>query len=639
MMEKMTGGMQMRGTIKYVTEDEQYHFRGAISGEDGRTYKFNSGSWLNKTLTLNDLCEGQAVEFELKAPNQYGYVFPRMIRFLGETPEFLAPGGFPQVSHSHGRFNDFVYVKTDAILMALEQLVPDFADSDCTTASALYKKLALHFNGLQDGDFIFSQEEPASVMFPSGFCTADGTPILLNCTENRGNSSPWFAAEVAVNGKVLRSLFGTVNANWYNVEQDINELAPENRDTTMEIIRNIEKRCFDAENSLLYLNKGTECAGDCADELYAPTGYFEPGGKEIYLLCTRKNGPKGFGWYFNTATYENAPLTTFEKKVWFEKWCGFLGNDIFEMLADQTLEEQWSFGNRTDFGILRNYLRYTFSHQFINKDIGYSADGRYAAFNTGLPDRNTYKHLYALFEKNEELEGKALHPLYFRQEYVFKEFVIPGRGGNGKVLSGNIRPLPNPPQYFKARSETVWELDFNDSNQVTIPEYDDTHILIQRCERIPLNFYRFPSAQSPKLTKILNSDESPAEKYKQIKEYFKPIMDNEPDREVTFVYRTLTDSLESVISTAVRKLSWNWRAVVPCFNPERNEPCFLLPVSFCDPVKPDRAMIASVNKIEDDYIYTIHTVIPLDWAYLDARLVCRPESEWLAANYIGEDED
>ena len=46
-------------------------------------------------------------------------------------------------------------------------------------------------------------------------------------------------------------------------------------------------------------------------------------------------------------------------------------------------------------------------------------------------------------------------------------------------------------------------------------------------------------------------------------------------------------------------------------------------------------MIASAHEVDGEMIYAIHTVISLEWAYLDARLVCRPESEWLAADNIG----
>ena len=34
---------------------------------------------------------------------------------------------------------------------------------------------------------------------------------------------------------------------------------------------------------------------------------------------------------------------------------------MLQELANQTLEEQWSFGEKENFGILRSYLQYTFS--------------------------------------------------------------------------------------------------------------------------------------------------------------------------------------------------------------------------------------------------------------------------------------
>jgi hypothetical protein len=112
--------------------------------------------------------------------------------------------------------------------------------------------------------------------------------------------------------------------------------------------------------------------------------------------------------------------------------------------------------------------------------------------------------------------------------------------------------------------------------------------------------------------------------------------------EVAEAYDTLADELRKVIRKAVQKLSWNWRGVVPCYNPSLAQPCFLLPVSFCDSNKPDRALIATAERPEGESpVYTIHTVIPLNWAYLNARLVCRPESEWLGTEVInmGADDD
>ena len=42
----------------------------------------------------------------------------------------------------------------------------------------------------------------------------------------------------------------------------------------------------------------------------------------------------------------------------------------------------------------------------------------------------------------------------------------------------------------------------------------------------------------------------------------------------------------------------------------------------------------SVQKMETRYL--ANTILPLDWAYKSARLVCRPDSEWLAVDQIEE---
>lgn len=43
-----------------------------------------------------------------------------------------------------------------------------------------------------------------------------------------------------------------------------------------------------------------------------PTGYETPDGQPILLLCTKRNGNRGYGWYFNSATYEGAGYKTFD---------------------------------------------------------------------------------------------------------------------------------------------------------------------------------------------------------------------------------------------------------------------------------------------------------------------------------------
>lgn len=629
----------MIGKIQYIKLDDQYGFRGAIITADGTRYSFNSKNWLNSELVFDDIATGTEVEFELKSPNQKGYVFPKQIRFKGETLAAQQQTGTFNTKHSHGEFKKFVYLKTAALIAPLTKLVEGFADQRLTTPNNIFRQIATAYNELEDPDFIFSFDNGQDiVLFPSGFLSKEGQCIYLYCVRNdEPDKSAWvcdrvFCNKHIVGGAVLHDL---VNANWYEIVSNLKELLPDFSDDVKSMVQFIEARCMIADTALIWLKNGVLSTENNADHLYVPTGYVLEDGKELYLYCSKHKGVKGYGWYFDCITYENAPLDVYDKNAWLELWAEFDWENIYSQIVNQTLEERWSFGKRGDYGILRNYLIYTFAHQWKTSAVGFSADKKYAAFNTGLPDRNTYKYIYAFYEEIDNPSQIQVHPLHISPKYRFRSFVISDRGGDGKTLKTSIRPLPNPPQYFAARSSTVWELDFNDNNQVTMPGYDDIHILIQRCDRLPLDFYRYPASKSKRLQNILDSDVEDAQKFREIREFFMPIVDNEPDSEVTQVYRLLVDMLDNVISIAIKKLSWNWRAVVPCYNPEREESCFLLPVSFCDATKPNRAMIASAHEVDGEMIYAIHTVISLEWAYLDARLVCRPESEWLAADNIG----
>ncbi len=523
----------MIGKILYFNENYQGVKIGKAEGDDGSNYQFNEHNLAAGVVTMEELSVNQEVEFELSPPNNKGVRYPKNLRPKGAIVPAGSQDDSFKVSHSYGAFKDFVFVNTKKITLAIEQAVSDFCSTEYAHDLTLtFKYLATKYNSLSNEDFVFRADgDDNVVMFPSGFKSTTGDDIFLYCEKNTfEGKSPWYCECVFCNGEVFgRSVFDILKANWYDIEEGIESLVPDIQVPMQEIINSIERRCINFTEALVYLKNGVSCSADTADELYVPTGYYEPGGKEIYLLSTKRNGVKGFGWYYDSPTYENAPIDVCDKREWLEMWGGSFTNGQYEELANQTLDEQWSFGKRTDYGILRNYLKYTFSHQWIKQNISYSSDGQLAAFNTGLPDRNTYKYLYAIFEKKASPSTQELHPLFSSPKYEFKAFTVQGRGGYGKMLS-NMRPLPNPPQYFEERSHTVWELDLNDSNQITIPDYDDTHILIKRCDRLPLDFYAYPATKSEKLRQIISSDIANFDKYKAIREFFRPIIENEPDQ-------------------------------------------------------------------------------------------------------------
>ncbi|MCL2036084.1 MAG: DUF3825 domain-containing protein [Oscillospiraceae bacterium] len=70
----------------------------------------------------------------------------------------------------------------------------------------------------------------------------------------------------------------------------------------------------------------------------------------------------------------------------------------------------------------------------------------------------------------------------------------------------------------------------------------------------------------------------------------------------------------------------NYKAAVPqLFNGKIQ---FLIPISLGDPKKVDLSL--AVSKVEG--VYTGKTCLTLDMAYNNARLIAKPESDWLVGN-------
>ena len=96
-------------------------------------------------------------------------------------------------------------------------------------------------------------------------------------------------------------------------------------------------------------------------------------------------------------------------------------------------------------------------------------------------------------------------------------------------------------------------------------------------------------------------------------------------------YRNMINRVKDSISLALKRVHWNYKNAVPMFYPKENKICLLLPLCL---VKDNVEDIALVVKRTPANKYAGVTILPLDWAYSDARVVTRPNSEWLDASLI-----
>lgn len=93
-------------------------------------------------------------------------------------------------------------------------------------------------------------------------------------------------------------------------------------------------------------------------------------------------------------------------------------------------------------------------------------------------------------------------------------------------------------------------------------------------------------------------------------------------------YRKRRNELRNVIQGKLQdleeKLKRNYKIAVPHWF--KNKIQLLLPLEFDEE---DAGLALVTDKNDNNKCYTIKTVLPLEWAYANARLICNPESLWL----------
>ena len=72
------------------------------------------------------------------------------------------------------------------------------------------------------------------------------------------------------------------------------------------------------------------------------------------------------------------------------------------------------------------------------------------------------------------------------------------------------------------------------------------------------------------------------------------------------------------------------------YYPYNNKMSLLLPLSLIDDEVIDLALVTEKTKSGS---YLGHTILPLAWAYSNARLITRPDSDWLIAEQIEVDSE
>lgn len=292
-----------------------------------------------------------------------------------------------------------------------------------------------------------------------------------------------------------------------------------------------------------------------------------------------------------------------------ERWA-YMGNwhETLEVLAKYALPEAWDFEEEglieNKYSILYNYLCYTFYRLQTEGKVLENAEQGIAAFNTGLVNR-TYEPIFACFSSNNG-----------PQPWRFEAFCKQGSRKWGKRLVATFNPLPARAQYFNDKDDLLYD---NERSLVL----DRDHILLDNIQRLPLEFleeeFRGNEEALAYLEQIKqSSDRSYLESlYADLRELVE---------EDSRLKRRLINRLQDSVELATKRVEWNFRTAIPAFYPTRDSMSLLLPL---DLTEDSRSDIALVVELQDSGAYLGQTILTMRMAYNNARLICRPDSDWL----------
>ncbi len=257
---------------------------------------------------------------------------------------------------------------------------------------------------------------------------------------------------------------------------------------------------------------------------------------------------------------------------------------FLESVATSAVPEPWNFSGKVTpckYPILKSYLENIFGK--LRKDategeenkIVYSADGQHILFNTNLPD--TFGNdILILAEVRKKSNGEE----YYENPSMSKSGIY-GRRQYGFRDEAN----PEPATFFEDVNEVIfqssWQIDAN---------FDHLFHIIQD------NRSRFP------------------------KEY----QGQDPAQ--------VAGDLEKAIELAKRMAKRNFKYIAPMYRPQKDSIQLLMPIYLSGSYKqaPDFALVLT----PENGIYLPETILPIEGAYQNARLIAMPDEAWLKPETI-----
>lgn len=220
--------------------------------------------------------------------------------------------------------------------------------------------------------------------------------------------------------------------------------------------------------------------------------------------------------------------------------------------------------------VLHNYIKHTFSKLYF--DYENAEEDKKANFLKIEEGRHSIFNT-GLYDGNWQKIYAYFIPntnTYYDKKWYFDAFMT-----EYQLTAMGINPLPPRANYFT----NIQDLTFNVNYQL-VPQYDHIFDDENNNQRIPES--------------VRNSHMKAA-------------------------------LFDSAITLAKKRIDANYKVAVPQYY--KNKIQLLIPIYLTNLHKPDLAL--AVSRDDENKCYLGHTCLTMEWAYNNARLIAKPDSDWL----------
>ena len=309
---------------------------------------------------------------------------------------------------------------------------------------------------------------------------------------------------------------------------------------------------------------------------------------------------------------------------------GLLGWDaaINELAVNIALDERWYYNEEDKLTkpILKNYLSYTFERlqyedELERKDAEINhrqpklkilENEKNAIFNTGLVD-SIYDPIYAFFSRNTGKYPSVTQP------WVFIAFATANSYYQNIITDFAYKPARA--EYFTNPSDLYYDCTAQK------PTINWQHIIKDNIERLPIGFVKKGATDGFPFIEDVDALPKP-----QRRAYYDKLAQAIYEDEDWLQF--LTTRFKNALDIALSRVAWNYKTAIPVYYVTDHKLSLLLPLALEKKGVIDVALVCQhkVDEASGVNNYVGRTIFTLQMAYNNARLITRPDSDWLMAD-------